>query len=220
MLTYWKNMKAEIDEYSEQLERKITIGATSYMATQNMLYDYKALHPHLRINQYRILVDEIPVDLKTGICDFVISSIPVIGDALESVILMEQEIGLIVSANHPFATRKSINLAEAKDEKFVSMPKGYAYRQTTDELCHKAGFEPQIAVEYLHSQLLDLVARGLGVGLGIRYPMRETYFQTIIRYIPITSPDCIRHINLLWYKDGYLSNAAKEFIIFAKRYFE
>jgi DNA-binding transcriptional LysR family regulator len=215
----WKNAHLEISEHKKNAERKITLGVSSFMATQNMVYEYKRRNPDVRINQYNILVSEIPYYLFTSDCDLIISTTPIQYDDINSIVLLTQDIGLIVSAKHHMAKKTSIKLIEAKDEPFVSMPLGYAYRETTDTLCRLAGFEPKIVMEYLHSQLIDMVARNIGVGLGIYYPERDIYYKTLVRYIPISDPVCKRNVSLIWKKDAYHTDTVKDFISFAKSYF-
>jgi DNA-binding transcriptional LysR family regulator len=220
IITHWKSAHAEASEYRESTEHKITIGISCFLASQNMVFEYQKLHPETRLAQYIIFMPHIPGDLYTGNCDLIITTIPVQDTDIEIIPLLTQTLELMVPINHRFANYKSIKLIDAKDEPFVSMPKGYVYRETTDILCRKAGFEPKIAFEHLHSQIIPTVAKGIGISLGIRYEQWMPYNNSGVRFIPISEPVCTRKVNLLIKKDGYKSTVLKDFISFAIKHFK
>ena len=211
-----QTMKA-LARQKEQNCDELTFACNSHMATQDMFFSYMALHPQMRLKQYSIASASIVSELKKEQCDFVISTVPVDDDNnLGSLVLMTQEIGLIVPASHRFANRPWIDLEEAAEEHFVCMQSGTAFRQTTDELCRLAGFTPHVVMEYFPSQLLKTVERSGGVALGINYEERKSYFESILRFIPIRRPVCKRNVTLLWKKEREHEKGIHDFIDFAK----
>ena len=215
----------DLEQTEKRLERQstadcqdITIACNSFMATQELFFSYMAEHPHLRLKQYSVAGSEIVKELRNERCDFAVSTVPVHSPELEQCVLMNQEIGLIVPVDHPFANREWVDLNEAKDEKFVCMQQGTAFRQTTDELCKRAGFVPNVIMEYFPSQLMRAVERSQGVALGIYYEERRIYFETILRFIPIRNPQCHREVALLWkHSRGHEPNI-REFIAFVRNF--
>lgn len=197
---------------------ELTIACNSYMSTQEMFFSYMARNPSLRLKQYSIASASIGTELKNERCDFVVSTVPIESEDLGSCILLRQKLGLIVTADHPFASRPWLDLTEARDENFVCMQQGTAFRQTTDELCRKAGFEPHVIMEYFPSQLMRAVERSKGVALGIYYRERQIYFDTILRFIPIREPQFQRMVTLLWKKEREREKVIRDFITFAASY--
>jgi DNA-binding transcriptional LysR family regulator len=65
--------------------------------------------------------------------------------------LFSEEIFLVVSTNHRFATRSSVSLTELEEEPLVMPPISMNIARHIAEACRKAGFEPKIAsyVNYL-----------------------------------------------------------------------
>ena len=60
-------------------------------------------------------------------------------------------------------------------------------------------------MEYFPSQIVKAVeaSRAVrGVALGIYYKERQIYFDTILRFVPISTPGCSRNVTLLWKKSG------------------
>lgn len=217
----------DLEQTQRMLERQnstgcqeITIACNSFMATQDMFFTYMAEHPMLRLKQYSVTGPDIMKELKNERCDFAVTTIPISGHNpdLESCHLMTQEIGLIVHAEHPFADRSWIDLSEAKAEKFICMQQGTAFRQTTDEMCRRAGFVPDVIMEYFPSQLMSAVEHSHGVALGICYEERQIYFNTIMRFIPIRSPECHRDVTLLWKRSREREPNIRNFIDFANIY--
>lgn len=202
----------------EQSGEELTFACNSYMATQELFFSYMALHPLLRLKQYSVASTSIVAELKNEQCDFVVSTVPVDNDRLGALVLTTQDIGLIVPASHRFASRSWIDLAEAAKENFVCMQRGTAFRQTTDELCRLAGFEPFVIMEYFPSQLIQTVERSNGVALGICYEERKHYFETALRFIPIRSPVCQRTVTLLWKREREQEKRIRDFIAFSREY--
>jgi DNA-binding transcriptional LysR family regulator len=58
-----------------------------------------------------------------------------------------EKIFLAVPKSHKFANRSSIQLIEASDEEFISLPLRNHFRQITDAFCKESGFIPQITCE-------------------------------------------------------------------------
>lgn len=80
--------------------------------------------------------------------------------------LATQRLALAVPAQHQWAQRKEISIAEAHDEDFVAMLPGYGTRMLLDELTARAGFRPHLVFESMElTTLAGLVSAGLGVAL-------------------------------------------------------
>ncbi len=89
---------------------------------------------------------------------------------LEWIRIQRGELGVVVPADHPFAKKQAVALAELGNERFVVVPRssispGYGPLYS---LCQKAGFEPQFVQEVgsISSQL-NLISVGMGIGLAV-----------------------------------------------------
>lgn len=131
--------------------------------------------------------------------------------------LDEQRIDLIVPAGHPLARRRSVRLAEAAGEEFVSFEPGYGLRQIGDDLCAVAGFAPRIAFEGEEADTVrGLVGAGLGVALlpagGPESPVPD------VVAVRISEPAASRTVGLAWMADRPATAPAAAFRDFALRY--
>jgi DNA-binding transcriptional LysR family regulator len=80
--------------------------------------------------------------------------------------LVDDVFDLVVPADHPFAGRDSVVLAEAAGEDWIIQPIVCSCRQHTFSACGAAGFTPNIAHNALAwDAIASLIANGLGVAL-------------------------------------------------------
>lgn len=80
--------------------------------------------------------------------------------------LVDDVFDLAVPADHPFAIRESVTLAETADEDWIIQELSCSCREHTLSACGAAGFTPRIAHNALEwSAFAHLIAHGLGVAL-------------------------------------------------------
>jgi DNA-binding transcriptional LysR family regulator len=132
--------------------------------------------------------------------------------------LLSEELFVIVPVGHPLGDRESIVLDEIADESFISVKKGNALRQITDQLFQEAEIQPKIVFEgeELHT-IAGLVATGFGVSL---IPDIKDLDPSKIARIPVRWPKCERSIGIAWVEGRYLSPSVKQFKEFVIHYFK
>ena len=126
--------------------------------------------------------------------------------------------GLIVWQHHPFASLDRISLAQAKDEPFVALSKGFSMRKYFDLLCKKAGFQPKVVAEADYSLRARLVKNEYGIALSTRTGAESIYLSGL-KFIPLSEPVDTRVQTLFWRKDRKLSPQAEVFRDFLTEYF-
>ena len=127
--------------------------------------------------------------------------------------LASQEIHLVVPANHKYANRESVTLAELKDESFICFQEGHALRDTFNRIFQSAGFKPNISFECDDgSYLVGFVTAGLGLAL-----MPPNSGDVVgAKPVKITSPDARRDVIIAWPKHRYVNQSTAAFIDFSK----
>ena len=83
-------------------------------------------------------------------------------------VLRRDPLRLVVPSAHRFARRKSVAIAECRDEAFIGFPgdAGTGTAPLLKRLCAEAGFEPNIAQEAREATTqIGLVAAGLGIAV-------------------------------------------------------
>lgn len=98
------------------------------------------------------------------------------------------------------------------------MKKGYALRNTTDQLFQQLGITPNVTFESEEAATVaGLVAAGLGVSL---LPNLRGMDKNKIVQIHIREPKCRRVIGMAHVEGRYMSPAAARFKDFVIRHFE
>lgn len=92
---------------------------------------------------------------------------------------------LLIPPGHRLAGRRTVDIADLRDEAFVSGARGTANRIALDTACAKAHFTPTVAVETAgYGVTAALVAKGFGIAIVPRLacpPASESIRQTTIQ---------------------------------------
>ncbi|WP_019240958.1 MULTISPECIES: LysR family transcriptional regulator [Bacillus] len=185
-----------------------------------LLMEFMEDYPNVKIKQLEATSIEMKQQLENGDIDFCVSTIPIKGDNIEWVTLMEEEIFLSVPPNHFLANRDSIKLCEVKNESFINRITGYQFRELTDDFCRQAGFQPNTTVELGEAwAILKLVEMGIGVSFTPQLSLlRQNAPST--KQLRISQPKCMRTVGIAWNKMHFLSTAADTFRRFTINFFE
>ncbi|SDI08956.1 DNA-binding transcriptional regulator, LysR family [Alteribacillus persepolensis] len=122
---------------------------------------------------------------------------------------------LVVPFSHRLAAKEEIALHELKDESFIMFNRDFELRNLILEACIEEGFEPNIVSE---TSQLDFIEEMAAYNLGITLLPESTCMELTsdLQTITIANPKIEWNLALIWKKDAYLSQVAKEFIRFAK----
>jgi len=175
-------------------------------------------HPEVQFRISQASSQKIKEELlRGGRIDFCLSCHPVQHKGMCNVPIKAENIVLAVPATHWLAGRQQVNLNEAAKEPFVGFKKESPFRETTDELCRRAGFEPNWICETDEAKVVvDLVRSGLGIAL---LPESLVDPDETLHRAQIRKPAARRTYYLTWKQDRYLSKAAAAFRDFVLKHF-
>ena len=130
-----------------------------------------------------------------------------------TVLLFKDRLVPIVSAKHPLASKKSINLNELKDESFILFSARLFLHKQCQAFCRQHGFIPHVVHQIEGascSMITTFVAQNLGVSL---VPEMEARFWANDNFV-ILEPDINYPLSicLQYEKQHILSDAEKSFI--------
>src|SRR5262249_26938044 len=121
--------------------------------------DHPEARFQLRQDAVRLLVDA----LDEGAVDLLISSRPGVAELSWHAVGSER-LQLVVPPGHRLAGRKRVGLGQAAGEPFVMLKHAFDFRDLVEDLCRRAGFEPDSAFEAEDiASARALVGAGLGV---------------------------------------------------------
>lgn len=187
-----------------QKEIKVLVLSGSKLIT-DIIIEFKKNHPEIILNTTQNLYNT-----SSYTHDLCIYSSEEFQTDKDSILLLKENILLGVPIDHPLSSKKSIKLSEVHNEKFITLNHGN-FKKITDSFCKSAGFTPNITFESNNSYVVrNLIQAGQGISF---IPEKSWCFDkdNSIKMIKITSPKCVRNINLSVPNDRYLS---KEVILF------
>lgn len=135
-------------------------------------------------------------------------------DRLTRIPLGSEPYHLFVHADSKLARRKRISLEDLKTQPLVMYPKGYVGRDLVDATCRKLGFELSTAMETASAaSLLQLVSAGIGATIQPAGLIRQNGkdYPDIVA-IPLSGVEPVRHLELTYYTDRFLTGAQRELI--------
>jgi DNA-binding transcriptional LysR family regulator len=104
-------------------------------------------------------------------------------------VLRRDPLRLVMPATHRLARRRSVSIADCRDEAFIAFPSsaGTGTAPLLKRLCAQAGFEPRIAQEAGEATTqIGLVAVGLGLAV-LPAPLEAVRIEGVC-YVPLKDP--------------------------------
>lgn len=137
----------------------------------------------------------------------------------DSCTLLQEDILLALPVEHRLASGEDVELAELKEEPFISLQKGMGLSDIVNYYCRLSGFVPDIVFE---SDSPATMRNLIHLGLGIAFIPKQTWPDLedhSIRLLPIHNVSCKRCINLHWSTRRHLTQTALEFKDYLIDYF-
>lgn len=181
-----ESAKQCMDAHSGVLRGILNVGTITTLTNidfGSIMASFHQLHPGLNLNivqegSYKLL--ELLRQREIEIALFTLPPLDECKD-LELVHLAEDEYVLVMSENHRFAARKSIDLLEVANENFVFHTKSQSMYYICLQACRQAGFEPKIVCQSSGSSInFALIAAGMGIGFFPREDVRTTRCKGIV----------------------------------------
>lgn len=129
---------------------------------------------------------------------------------------VKEKLKLAVPSSHRLAGKQEVSLQELKEESFIMFNREFELRNIVINACREAGFQPFIISEASQLDFIqEMVASNLGITLLPESTCKE--LTNNIHTLTVTNPAIEWNLAMIWKKDEYLSQFAKEFIRFAKK---
>jgi DNA-binding transcriptional LysR family regulator len=164
---------------------------------------FRARHPDVGfLAQEMWNVSMIPA-LRSGAVDVAIALCPERAPDLAGEVIHREPLVALLGANHPLAGAQAIALSSLADEAFVLFPRAIAPRlyDAMMDVCRRAGFEPRLSKEALHTiWALGVVAELPFVGLAPQ-AVASALPEGVVA-VPLSDPAEVLETYLVWRDDG------------------
>jgi DNA-binding transcriptional LysR family regulator len=192
---------------------RLALGATPSLTTNLLppvLAAFHGTHPQLELTVHEAGSQDLVRRLEAGEIDLAVVILPVDRPWVATSALMEEELVLAVSDQHPLAGRRSIRVGELEQVPLVMFKDGYDLREATIEACRRAGFAPVMAMSGLEMDgALALAAAGVA---GAVVPESVVASDGPLRAVRFRGGTLRRRIGLASRKDRPLSPASQAFV--------
>lgn len=131
--------------------------------------------------------------------------------------IKKEDIFLAVPRDSAYASRKSVELSEMKDEKFILLSSARLFGALCNKFCHESGFYPKILFESdSRTAVQNIVSTGAGVAFWPEYSWGEVDKAKVV-LIPIKNPLCNRDLIIELHSTMPASDYAQGFYEFLIR---
>lgn len=176
----------KLEEMKESSGEMVSIASPVAGVLQELIYNFLLSGDLIQINQYLYEEHILESELLSGKLDFAVTPITIENSEIEQIKLMDEDIFIVVSQDHPLAKEKYVRLYDLKDDYFLVDEASFD-QKIVRVLCGIAGFEPKIL---LHSNEGDLIDDALRSNLGVALvPANLIYRKNLSRLAVLRATD-------------------------------
>jgi len=143
----------------------------------------------------------------------------VIGEGLDldldlmSQSIFKDELILIVSPNHPLATKHEVSILDLCNETFILRERGSSSREVFENAIIKNNMKINVAMEFNCVEAIKkAVAANLGISVVSNSALKLEKQLNVVASLKIKDLDLVRNIYLVYHKDKEFSNIIKNCI--------
>ena len=202
----------KMDDLKNMFTGELNIGVTftfSPLLTETVL-EFMKLYPHVRLNVFYKTMSELMDMLQRREVDFVLAFKPTDrNDKIESHVLFNNHLSVVVSEQHSLAKRKSLTLDDLAPYDAAMPARGLQARNSFDDMIHSENSKLKIRVELNDvSILLKLIRQSKLITILAEATIHDEDGLVAIP-LEMTGNDMEGCIHLL--KQAYVKNSAREF---------
>ncbi|GMA46501.1 LysR family transcriptional regulator [Tetragenococcus muriaticus] len=187
--TQYQSLLHSLKDYKQQKAATLYVLTIPTMANYwafDQLTTFMKQHPEFDIQLKEGEGNELVPFLDTGENHFIFVRTFQKEQQLDTLVTEKDHFVAVLSKNHPLAQRESIHLSELQQEEFLMLSKETKTYQPILDLCHKAGFTPDITFETSRIELLlNMVASELGVSLVMEKTI-DSRWKNELAVVPLT----------------------------------
>ncbi|WP_411345447.1 LysR family transcriptional regulator [Paenibacillus sp. WLX1005] len=209
------NARLEIQSQHERASHTINISISNPRFLSRIITGYMHNDPNAKVHQGIRMKDEIISCLKKGDIDLGIAGHVTADEEIESYLLVDEDIVLVLPLNHRYAQRTELPLVEVAQEPFISLADNREYSEFIRELCAQSGFVPNNMFEVDSYLLTEIIQMNQGISL---LPV-SVCKQLNLHYIRIAGGSPTYSVHLFWMKEKVLPPVVTDFRDYIMEYY-
>lgn len=201
-------------------DHHLALGILSPYIWKDLLRAFNDTYPAVKMDRYSLEGSNHIKALLNGTIDLYLGAINGLNDRnLDSKVLYEDDMVLLVNRSHPLAGRKEVDLSECQNEPFINLSKSTNLQQFISTIYEAAGFVPDSIMECDYTLRDQMVVENYGVSITTKRSA-ESVDSDQVTSLAITNPKKKRILGLVWRKNLVFTSAMERFFDFACRYYD
>ena len=188
-----------------------TVQTVSAYLIPRVVARFAATYPAITLRVEEQSASEIESGLQAGIFQLGIGFVPTANEESEAEPLFEEELVLIVTAEHPLAGRTEVMVRELDGVPMVLLSNAFCTRRLWDACARQAGIRSRVLVEMnTIGSILTSVSHTMAPSVLPALALACEQAQGLVG-IPLRDPTPQRMVGLLWRRNGYRCAASRAF---------
>ncbi|HVB56897.1 MAG TPA: LysR substrate-binding domain-containing protein [Candidatus Acidoferrales bacterium] len=202
--------RAEIQEKSRAEVGTVYVGSIPTIAPYFLppvLARFAGRYPGVSVRVIEDITSGLLDHLHHGRVDLVLLALPVRGEELQFEELFREPLFASLPETHRLASRKTIGLAEIRNEPFLLLKEGHCFRENALAACRRSRIHPNVIFESGHfSTILSMVATGMGVSV---VPAMVVCKHPGCRFVRLSDDRMARSVGLMQLKHRFPTRAQR-----------
>jgi len=215
ILNLRENAAVAVEELRNVQFGKITLSANEHtvFAVLPLIAEFQRRHPLVKIEVRRGVASRIPDEITSRDVELGVLSFKPKDPGIVSVNIGSDELILIASPKHQFASKKQVAISELANESFIAHNARSPYRRHVIEAFDRHNVKLNIAVELPSLEAIKrLVESGVGIALVPKLTAMPEIKTGRLCGVTVNELKLNRKLNIVYRKNAVLSHAAREFI--------
>ncbi|HVX64950.1 MAG TPA: LysR family transcriptional regulator [Bryobacteraceae bacterium] len=182
---------------------------SSYLLPR-VLTGFAGRHPGITVRVVEDLTPALVEQLHLCAIDMAIIALPAPGRELAALELFEERFFAVLPEAHPRARRRSLRLAELKNDPFLLLKEGHCFRDSMIAACRESRVRPNVIFESgQFATILAMVSAGVAVSA---VPASAVQPVPGCRFVPIVGKRSTRRIGVVRLRHHFEARAQRVFL--------
>ncbi len=225
ILSLYATAAKEIGELTGLVKGSISLGASTTIGNHLLplvLSEFRQLYPKIKVRLFVGNTRRIVELLNATTIDIGIVEGDVTKQKLKVEKVLQDELVVIVSPQHPWAKKREISIYEVTKEPFIMREEGSGTRQIIEKYLNKHGLginDLKVTMMLGSTEgIKAAVESGIGISIISRWAARKENKYGALKLLSIKEEKLYRDFSLISIKNAIISHAVSEFLDFIKRY--
>jgi DNA-binding transcriptional LysR family regulator len=223
MLTLAREATQAIEQFQGRVSGELTVGGSTIpgeYVVPELIGAFRGKYPDVRISLLIGSSHQVQTWVEDGRVEIGVVGAPPASRVLEGRPLMDDELVVVVGAEHPWAARNSIALEDLKAEPMILRERGSGSRETFERALEGVGLDLgafRIVGEIASTQAVKQAVRaGVGVSLISRRAVEVECRARLLACVKMRDLTVSRAFYLITHRDRSRSPLAQAFLAFVE----